>query len=61
MRFVRQVRRGGLVLLREKCRCTPRKREKKLTWDETGKAIGRSPVYAAMLLYGYGQASEEEG
>jgi len=31
-----------------------RKREKKLTWEEIGKAIGRSPVYAAMLLYGYG-------
>ncbi|MUM64915.1 cyanase [Acidianus infernus] len=37
-----------------------RKREKKLSWEEIGKAIGRSPVYAAMLLYGYGQATEEE-
>ncbi len=37
-----------------------RKREKKLTWEEIGKAIGRSPVYAAMLLYGYGQATEDE-
>jgi cyanate lyase len=35
-------------------------RKKKLTWEEIGKAIGRSPVYAAMLLYGYGQATEEE-
>ncbi len=25
-----------------------------------GQAIGRSPVYAAMLAYGYGQATEEE-
>ena len=25
-----------------------------------GEAIGRSPVYAAMLVYGYGQATAEE-
>ncbi len=37
-----------------------RKREKKLTWQELGKALGRDPVYVAMLLYGYGQATEEE-
>ena len=37
-----------------------RKREKKLTWEELGKALGRSPVYVAMLVYGYGQATEEE-
>ncbi|MCI2414720.1 MAG: cyanase [Candidatus Aramenus sp.] len=37
-----------------------RKREKKLTWEELGKALGRDPVYVAMLLYGYGQAKEEE-
>ncbi|BBG25031.1 cyanase [Sulfuracidifex tepidarius] len=37
-----------------------RKREKKLTWEEISKHIGRSPVYTSMLLYGYGQATEEE-
>ncbi|WP_340695471.1 cyanase [Hydrogenobacter thermophilus] len=37
-----------------------KKDEKSLTWEELGKAIGRSPVYTAMLLYGYGQASLEE-
>ncbi len=37
-----------------------RKREKKLTWEEIGRAMGRSPVYVSMLLYGYGQATEEE-
>ncbi|HXG11341.1 MAG TPA: cyanase [Gemmataceae bacterium] len=31
-----------------------------LTWPQLGKAIGRSPVYAAFLVYGYGQASAEE-
>ena len=31
-----------------------------LTWGQVGKAIGRSPVYAAMLVYGYGQATAEE-
>jgi cyanate lyase len=31
-----------------------------LTWPEVGKAIGRSPVYAALLVYGYGQATAEE-
>ena len=31
-----------------------------LTWPAVGAAIGRSPVYAAMLVYGYGQASAEE-
>ena len=31
-----------------------------LTWPQVGKAIGRSPVYAAMLVYGYGQATPEE-
>src|SRR5438876_3007258 len=31
-----------------------------LTWPQVGKAIGRSPVYAAMLVYGYGQATAEE-
>jgi len=31
-----------------------------LTWPQLGKAIGRSPVYTAMLTYGYGQATVEE-
>jgi len=31
-----------------------------LTWPRLGEAIGRSPVYAALLLYGYGQATAEE-
>jgi cyanate lyase len=31
-----------------------------LTWPQVGQAIGRSPVYAALLLYGYGQATAEE-
>ncbi|MBI3546248.1 MAG: cyanase [Gammaproteobacteria bacterium] len=33
---------------------------KGLTWPQVGKEIGRSPVYAAMLVYGYGQANEVE-
>ncbi len=31
-----------------------------LTWGQVGEAIGRSPVYAAMLVYGYGQATAAE-
>jgi cyanate lyase len=31
-----------------------------LTWPQVGEAVGRSPVYAALLIYGYGQASPEE-
>ena len=31
-----------------------------LTWPMVGEAIGRDPVYAAMLVYGYGQANTEE-
>jgi cyanate lyase len=31
-----------------------------LTWPRLGEALGRSPVYAAMLAYGYGQATAEE-
>ncbi len=31
-----------------------------LTWPQVGTAIGRSSVYAAMLVYGYGQATAEE-
>jgi cyanate lyase len=31
-----------------------------LTWPKLGEAIGRSPIYTAMLVYGYGQATSEE-
>ena len=31
-----------------------------LTWPKLGEAIGRSPVYAALLVYGYGQATAVE-
>src|SRR5262249_47603037 len=31
-----------------------------LTWPQLGAAIGRSPGYAALLVYGYGQATAEE-
>ncbi len=31
-----------------------------VTWPVLGEAIARSPVYAALLVYGYGQASAEE-
>src|SRR5262245_9579758 len=31
-----------------------------LTWPQIGEAIGRNPVYAAMLTYGYGQCNPEE-
>ena len=36
------------------------KSAKGLTWQQIGNEIGRSPVYAAMLVYGYGQANETE-
>jgi cyanate lyase len=36
------------------------KEERGLTWEQIGQQIGRSPVYAAMLAYGYGQATKEE-
>src|SRR5262245_47050162 len=31
-----------------------------LSWPQLGEAIGRDPVYVAMLVYGYGQATVEE-
>ena len=31
-----------------------------LSWSRLGEAIGRNPVYAALLAYGYGQATAEE-
>jgi cyanate lyase len=36
------------------------KEERGLSWEQIGQEIGRSPVYAAMLVYGYGQATGEE-
>ena len=36
------------------------KDSKALTWLQLGELIGKSPVYTAMLIYGYGQASESE-
>ena len=33
---------------------------KSLTWPQLAEKIGRSPVYTAMLVYGYGQTTEEE-
>ncbi len=50
------------MLTREEVRTTAldNKDIKKLSWEQVGEAIGRSPVYAAMLVYGYGQATEEE-
>jgi cyanate lyase len=50
------------MMTREEIRTTAldAREKKKLTWPQIGKAIGRSPVYAAMLVYGYGQATEEE-
>jgi cyanate lyase len=50
------------MLTREEVRSTAleNKDKKGLTWPQLGQAIGRSPVYAALLVYGYGQASAEE-
>ena len=31
-----------------------------LSWPKLGHAIARDPIYAAMLVYGYGQATAEE-
>jgi cyanate lyase len=36
------------------------KDSKSLSWPQLAGQIGRSPVYTAMLLYGYGQATAEE-
>lgn len=36
------------------------KDSKSLTWPQLAGKIGRSPVYTAMLVYGYGQATEGE-
>jgi cyanate lyase len=31
-----------------------------LSWPQLGEAVGLSPVYVALLVYGYGQATTEE-
>lgn len=36
------------------------KDSKSLTWPQLAGRLGRSPVYTAMLVYGYGQATAEE-
>ena len=36
------------------------KENKSLTWPQLSDRLGRSPVYTAMLVYGYGQATVEE-
>lgn len=36
------------------------KEGKSLSWPQLAEKIGRSPVYTAMLVYGYGQTTEEE-
>lgn len=36
------------------------KEVKGLSWEDIASQIGKSPVYAAMLCYGYGQATEAE-
>jgi cyanate lyase len=50
------------MLTREEIRTTAlaNKLRLGLTWPRVGEAIGRGPVYAATLVYGYGQASAEE-
>jgi cyanate lyase len=49
------------MLTREEIRtiALENKERQGLSWPQVGEAIGRSPVYAAMLVYGYGQATEE--
>ena len=36
------------------------KDSKALSWPQLSAKLGRSPVYTAMLVYGYGQATAEE-
>ena len=50
------------MLTREEIRINALEAKDKLglTWPRVGEAIGRSPVYAALLVYGYGQATAEE-
>ena len=50
------------MLTREEIRTLALENKDKLslTWPKVGEAIGRDPVYAALLVYGYGQANAEE-
>jgi cyanate lyase len=50
------------MLTREQVRVVALENKDKrgITWPQVGEAIGRSPVYAAMLVYGYGQATAQE-
>ena len=50
------------MLTREELRkvALDHKEQRNLTWTKVGESIGRNPVYAAMLVYGYGQATAEE-
>jgi cyanate lyase len=36
------------------------KEQKSLTWSQLAEKIGRSPVYTAQLVYGYGQTTAQE-
>src|SRR4051794_22414623 len=56
------VGRAAAMLTREEVReqALAAKDRLGLTWPRLGEALGRSPVYAAMLAYGYGQATAEE-
>src|SRR5262249_21396257 len=53
---------GPMTLCRDEVReaALVNKDKAGLSWAQVGKAIGRSPVYAAMRAYGYGQATAEE-
>jgi cyanate lyase len=50
------------MLMREEVRNLALEAKDKLglTWPKVGEAINRAPVYAALLVYGYGQATTEE-
>jgi len=50
------------MLMREELRTVALEAKDRLdlSWPKLGEAIGRNPVYAAMLVYGYGQATAEE-
>ncbi|AAC06548.1 cyanase [Aquifex aeolicus] len=37
-----------------------RKKNLGLTWEDVSRKLGKSPVYCAMLFYGYAQADDEE-
>jgi cyanate lyase len=60
--FVRRHAEVRAMLTREEVRelALEAKDRLGLTWPQLGEAIGRSPVYAALLAYGYGQATAEE-